>query len=284
MDVMTPYYEGFKGKIEVFDDYFISSGILEITRNEGIVKEIHIKELPIGEYIDSFEKFLYDKFHSSVQGFIHKIENYSGNNTPDIIIHCNTQLSDEEIHDKLNMSKKYSLKNMVLHDKNGKLCKFKDANSIIIEHSLVRFDFYEKRIEWKKENISKLLKEKSEQKRFIENVINESIDIKQKTEIVEEKLVELDFVKIQDKFSYLLGMKIQSLNEDKIEDLDKQIEKLRSELHDISNTTVIDLWNSDLDILEQEVDKYLNNLKENRNFEKKRKQTGSVQATKKNKK
>jgi inactivated superfamily I helicase len=80
-------------------------------------------------------------------------------------------------------------------------------------------------------------------------------------------------------------MKIQSLNEDKIEDLDKQIEKLRSELHDISNTTVIDLWNTDLDILEQEVDKYLNNLKENnRNFEKKRKQSGSVQATKKNKK
>lgn len=286
MDVMTPYYEGFKGKIELFDEYFISTGILEITRNEGIVKEIHIKELPIGEYIDSFEKFLYDKFHSSVQhGFIHKIENYSGNNTPDIIIHCNIQLSDEEIYTKLNMNKKSSLRNMVLHDKNGKLCKFKDANSILIEHSLVRFDFYEKRIEWKKENISKLLKEKSEQKRFIENVINESIDIKQKTEIVEEKLVELDFVQIQDKFSYLLGMKIQSLNEDKIEDLDKQIEKLRSELHDISNTTVIDLWNTDLDILEQEVDKYLNSLKENnRNFEKKRKQPGSVQATKKNKK
>ena len=273
LKTLIPYYQGFRGNIELNEDSFLVSGKIQVNRNpDDSVASILITELPINCYIEDFEKLIYDKlWHTEKDGFVSSFEDDSTNSTINITLKCpkETNLTDEYITKSLHIERKCSLKNMVLHDRNGRLKKYATPNDIIEEFIDIRLEYYEKRREWKLNKLKDELLVKEQQHMFIQCVIDKKIDITQTIETLEQEMETLQFVKRDDSYSYLLRMHIQSMTATKVKELQKEIEKIQNDIQIVESQTIYDMWEYDLNTFEEEYDKYINSL--NVGIEKKRK-------------
>jgi DNA topoisomerase-2 len=88
--------------------------------------------------------------------------------------------------------------------------------------------------------------------KFIKCVIAKQIVVfnKPKSEIL-TKIEEIGgFVKVDNTYDYLLDMKIHSLTEEKIKDLENKVKLMFTELEILKETTIESLWNLELKKLE----------------------------------
>jgi len=270
---MYPFYKGFKGEIKkITDKNYITKGLYELNNNKLI-----ITELPVGEWTDKYIRYLEDSILSEKTDIIIDFDNYSTEKEINIKI----TLSDDFIYDEKNFIQKegispfekklklvtnVSLTNIHAYNKNNIIQKYESPYQIMEEHYRVRCSLYTKR----KEYILKELKNKlcilENKIRFINEVIQKVIKVSEcskndllkqlfdskynlydsQTNIIEEVT---KFELVKNGYNYLINMPIYSMTLDKVEELNKELNKIKDEIDIVFNKDIKTTWNEELDEL-----------------------------------
>ena len=241
---LIPYYKGFKGTIQQENESrFITKGVYKETKNK-----IDITELPIGtwneDYIIFLEKLVED-------GTIKDYKDLSTDKNVNIQIVMNTTGASEDIEKTLKLTSTLSITNMNLFNEKEKLTHYTKAHEIIDDFILKRIGYYEVR----KLHIINVLEKDlillENKYKYIQQVLDGSIDLRKKTtDQINKVLEDLKFIKI-DGYNYLIKMTMDSVSIENVETLKKQYETKQKELELIKKTSIEETWMNELNDLEK---------------------------------
>ena len=166
--------------------------------------------------------------------------------------------TDYEFEKKMKLYLKFTTNNMNLFRNNGLHC-YKSPLEIIEDFFEERYKMYIKRREYLLKNLKYDLLKINSKLRFIIQLMNEEIIInKKKYEVIVKILEENNYPKFKrtndadddtkkEDYSYLLDMKIDSVSEEKIESLKREIAKLEMEIKTLTEMTIEEMWLRELD-------------------------------------
>ena len=84
--------------------------------------------------------------------------------------------------------------------------------------------------------------------RFLDLIIADKLIIyKKKKDILNKELEELEFMKVDTSYRYLLKMDLDSLTEETLEDLRLKMTKKMKEYNTIAQMSIKDMWLNDLE-------------------------------------
>ena len=268
---LVPWYKGFKGIIEKYNDKsYITRGKYDKISSS----EIRITELPIGMWTDKYIEFLnkitIERGEQSDKHFVKSFVDNSTESTIDIRIRFSTTIltkllvkpdSDNisHIEKMLKLTSKISISNMWLFNTQNIIHKYSSIYEIIDEWYNYRLDLYIKR----KAHLLKKLKKELDlikyKARFIKDIIEETLDIKNKSkQLVYDILEEREYPTLSSKldddehknYDYLLNMNFYKLTSEEIEKLNNEKEKKELEFTTLQETTEVKLWDSELNSFE----------------------------------
>jgi DNA topoisomerase-2 len=241
---LIPYYKGFKGIIEQENESrFITKGLYKQSKTT-----IDITELPIGtwneDYIIFLEKLVED-------GTIKDYKDLSTDKNVNIQIVSNLNIANDDIEKTLKLTSTLSITNMNLFNEKEKLTHYTKPHEIIDDFILKRIGYYEKRKQHIIEVLEKELVLLQNKYKYIQQVLDDSIDLRKKTtEQIYDLLEKKGFVKI-DGYNYLIKMTMDSVSIENVETLKKQYELKEKELTIIKKTTIEESWLNELNDLEK---------------------------------
>jgi DNA topoisomerase-2 len=254
-DKIIPWYRGFTGTIEESSQgKYVTTGICKHT-DDGVV----VTEIPIGMNIQDLQESL-DKLREEKKIKSHK--NYSSANKPYYVIQENPDVLICDTN-SLKLSSHIATTNMILFDSNGKIKKYNTVDEILVDFCKVRLKYYGLR----KARMIKEIKNKLEiatgRKRFVSEIMNDTIVLKRKKEDdVVRELEAAGYIKVDGGYSYLLNLQINSFTEEKIVSLENLIVKLDAELDGIQKTPEEQMWINDLDEFEAKYNSWVLTLDE----------------------
>jgi len=288
-----PYYEGFKGTIEKISECkFLIKGIYEKISTD----KIKVTELPVGFWTDDFKELLesliepgVDKDGKKKLSIIKDYDDMSKDTNVDFIITFNKgKLEEYEamtgengcngIHKLLKLSTTNTTTNMHLFDAEDKLRKYENISDIIDDYFEMRLSFFQKRKNYLIDTLEHEIKLLTNKANYIKENIDGTIDLRKKKK---EEIIQILEDKNYDKFEgdndykYLVKMPMDSVTEENIEKLFKEHESKKSELEIIKNTTIHQMWLSELENLKSLYLEY----KEDRERGQDKKQTKKVATT-----
>jgi DNA topoisomerase-2 len=158
-------------------------------------------------------------------------------------------ISKDEVVKKLKLTSSINTSNMHVFDEECKIRKVSCPEEIIYRFYKVRKSHFSKR---KRYLIEKLNSEYSilEAKiKFIRYVISEKIILfnRKKDNIVKQILtVDKDLLKIDNSWDYLLDLKILILTQEKISEMEEKMKTMTLQLETLKNTSVSEMWSSEL--------------------------------------
>ncbi|KAK9925946.1 hypothetical protein M0R45_023204 [Rubus argutus] len=165
---MIPSYRGFKGTIvnDPASDYtYIARGLIE----QVDATTLKIKELPIGKWMVDYEAFLELISQPNYKGKGPIIEAYT-NLGNDIDI-------QKGLVEKFRLTRRISIKNMHLHDRNGIIKKYDNPEQILKEFYGARLTYYDIRLAKKKTKLELENEILDNKIRFITLIGKKEIDI-----------------------------------------------------------------------------------------------------------
>lgn len=294
---IKPWYRGFKGKIyKNKQNSYTTEGIYEIIDENNI----KITELPIGTWISKYytwlETLIVDKKDAKKGQIIENIINNSTNNIIDFTVKLipgklQELIKNNEIVKKFKLTSKVHTSNMHLYNPNGTIQKYYTVDDIFNEYYQCRYKFYVKRKKYYQELIEHkldLLKYKIKFLKYIET--GKIIIIKNKkgvsTTIIEGKLKEYKFpemsisIDAKKSYDYLTNISIKYITPEHRKDLEDEYQKIFDELELYKNTSIEDIWLSEIDHFEKLYRKWLDELEVNEGS-KKKKRTRRTRKTKK---
>ena len=172
-----------------------------------------------------------------------------------------------------------------MFDENFKIRKFDSIKEIIDSFCKVRMKFYALRKESILKDILQKLKILKNKKRFVEEVMDETLVIKRKKQATIERELEeagYDQETTEKGYGYLLRMQVSSFTEEKIAELEAQILKRQQEHETLLATTERDLWLNDLEEFAKAYQTWFAEMEQaDKKREKKRAKTDSKEAKKK---
>lgn len=281
---IKPYYEGFKGDIieysEKKDDIvykkYLVKGKYEIVSHDTI----KITELPIGTWTEPYKEFLEtlmedkDKRGKKKKPIVKSYKDSCTDTNIEFMVKLHMgvlpNLVSKKIDDNITKLEKIfgltttkSTSNMYLFDENQKLKKYHNIYQIIDKYFPVRYKTYELR----KAHMIKVLEQEvkilSNKAKFILEQIVEPPTLvlrkKKKAEVIEMlKAKGYDVINDDNEYKYLRNMTIDSVEEENYEKLLKLKGEKETELNKIKETTIEDMWLSELKTLEKEYARYKN--------------------------
>lgn len=275
---LKPWYRGFTGEIGLIKnksgeiDGWYSRGILEKdTENKAWW---HIRELPIGVWTKPFEEWLIylmngtipegKKWKKNDVKYIKQIKDYCGANFVHFMIEPTKDfIPDIDIPSNMGMMKtKESLRNMMALDENNYPHKFNSPEEYLYIFCERRLEFYQKRKDYllKVWNID--LKKASNRYRFVKAVgVDKKLDLHVPDDELEKVLEGWKFDRVlsgkEESYDYLLSMQMRSMTQARLQELQKEVEKIKIQIDTLSKKSSKDLWNDDLDIFEKAYQKFL---------------------------
>jgi DNA topoisomerase-2 len=286
--VMHPHYNNFKGKIELKpgeNNVYITRGVYKVYANDN---KVVITELPIGKWTDDYIKFIQDNINLTKDhknNFITDYENHSTDTEIRIVL----KVTDEFIFDSehsppkndgltyvekmLKLTSNKSLTNIHLYNSKNQIQKYDTIYKIMDEHYASRYFLYQQR----KEYLLEILKNKiivlESKIKFINEIIDEIIIINKKTrkeiitQLYEKEYILLDdntirltsdikIEKVGTEYDYLIKMPLYSLSQDKIDELQKELEKNNTEYNILENKSVKDMWTEELNTLTEQLKRF----------------------------
>lgn len=273
MTGIKPWYCGFKGEILKLsaDTQYVSKGKYTILDSNTI----EITEIPIGISTEKYKEFLedniIDKSNPNKKQFIKTYKESCVDNLISFNVKLDKAKLDELEGDPLELEKAFKLidgsktsySNMHLYDSNIHIYKYAGPYDIIMEFYGLRLEYYEKRKVYQLgalKNELDLLKEKY---RFISMIIDNQIDVRGKTKISVESMLEANtFLKLantmgkETSFDYLVQMPIYSQTKEKLDELKEKLDKKQKEHDDLLGRDIKDIWRDELSQLSMEVAKY----------------------------
>jgi DNA topoisomerase-2 len=269
---LDPYFEGFTGKIIKIDkNKFLIKGNYTITKNI-----VHITELPIGiwtqDYIDYLATLLDNKKKTDKKtnqiNYISDFKDLSNDTLVDIQIHFYpnkiqellSQTIDENTNGLEKLLKLYNFHtttNMHLFDFNDKLKKYNSIQEIIEDYYIKRLELYNIRKTQQLDILKLELKILSNKAKFIQETLNDTIDLrKKKEEEINLLLSNKKYDKIDDKYDYLTKLPMDSVSSEKVSKLLKDKELKEKEVNILSNKSIENIWLEDLNHLKENYVKY----------------------------
>jgi DNA topoisomerase II len=292
--IFEPYFEGFKGSVEkIEENKYLIKGCYDIVGQN----QIRVTELPVGTWTDDYKQYLESLLESETKktsntttttkttkkksaedqcSYIKDYVDMSTDKLVDVLITfkngCLNKLLDDKLEYNCNALEKllklYTTRtttNMHLFDENEKLHKFNNPGEIIDKYMTVRRNIYVKR---KQVLLCKLKKEAKNLKnkiRFINENLNDVIDLRKKTK---QQVVDLlmnrnyDVIDDDNEFKYLVKMPMDMVTEENVISLTKETNKKIEEVELLEKTTEEMIWITELEELQKSYINYSNTRKE----------------------
>jgi DNA topoisomerase-2 len=297
---IEPFYKNFRGEIRrVGDSKYLLKGCYTILDD----KKVRITELPIGIWTDDYKIFLENLIEPPAGG--KDKDKDSATNAAPIVKEYNDMSTDTHVDITVTMAaniiKTYSEKaaeydctmlekvlglyatqsttNMNLFDANEKLIKYSNAEEIADSYSVTRLAFYGKRKDALIAALRKELMVLSNRARYITELLEDTIDLRRKTNkqlvelLKERKYDSMDAQSGDEKgedgsssssgqgqgqgYKYLLKLPMDSVSEENVKKLLNEKEKKEAELSELNSKTVEQMWLKDLEELEVEYNKFI---------------------------
>jgi len=270
-----PYYEGFTGQtIKLKEGKFMFKGKYEKVDTD----KIKVTELPVGYWTEDFKELLNElqndvkeKDKPASPPLVKDVfENYTDTTVEFLITFARGKVAELEASKGENgcnglekLLKLYTTStetNMHMFDAKDKLRKYDKVADIIDDYYVVRLDYYRLRKEYLIKEIEKLLVVLGNKVRYIEEVIQGSIDLrKKKKEEVTTLLTGKGYTVIEGdtEFKYLVKMTMDSVTEENVMKMQNEYRGKLEELDRLKTTTLEEMWLKELDALEKEYDIYL---------------------------
>jgi DNA topoisomerase-2 len=312
---MKPWYRGFTGMIEEKSEkQYINRGVVKIVDDTTV----EIRELPIETWTSDYKIYLEAliigstsnpspkaakaeaegkaKSTKSVKQAIQSFKEYHTDST--VRFELKMKKEDvsyykdhmDEFEDYLKLSGKINYSNMTLYDPQGHIKKYESTDDILKEFYMIRLAYYGKRKSYMLKYLKRLLDICASKVRFIEEIMNKSLDIMYKEDEVVEKMLEekgyprfgnekddLEYgAENPDKsYDYLLHMQIRTFTKSKLDALRKDHQEKDAEYKDLEAKSEIDLWKSDLNEFKVEYQKMMKEYEERYEEERNKKVIGS---------
>ena len=240
---LTPWFNGFTGSIErnAETGQVVITGKLEVVNSTTI----KVTELPIGTYLDQYKDRL-NKLEDS--GFIKDYEDRSTEEGFDFTItvpRSTTALSQEELYKKFGLISR-DTENFTVWNIDGTLKRFESAEDLIEVFVPWRLSVMEARRQHIIADLEEQVRFASEVIRFIKFYLANVNTFKNtgKKELI-ELLLDNKFVD----YERLLSMAIWSLTKDRIAELEKKLNDLKSELAKVKADTAVEMYKRELKAL-----------------------------------
>jgi DNA topoisomerase-2 len=155
--------------------------------------------------------------------------------------------------------------NMHAFDAKEKLKKYESAEEIVEDYYPVRYEFYEIR---KKNMIDVMTKELlllSNKARYIQELLDDTLDLrKKKKEVIIKILEDKNYDKIDDddEYKYLVKMPMDSVSEENVARIMIERDNKYEELEILKAKTVTQMWVEELDCLRQQYAEYIDSKTE----------------------
>jgi DNA topoisomerase-2 len=148
--------------------------------------------------------------------------------------------------------------NMNLFNSNDKLVKYNTISDIIEDYYLTRLGHYQLRKDNLIDKLEKELKILRNKSRYIQELLNDVIDLRRKSEVqVNEMLETRGYEIIEDNYNYLTHMKMSSVCDENVTNLNNKYAEKEQELLNLRNTTIENMWLSELQRLEVEYERHI---------------------------
>ena len=275
-----PYYEGFTGEIRrLAEKKYLVKGVYTKT----CADTIRITELPIGTWTMPYTTFLeeltdgsVDKAGKKIPPTIKDMTSLSTEVAVDITVvfpkgkleeleaHIDTATGINGVEKMLKLTTTISATNMHMFNAERKLHKYESVEEIIDEFYGVRLAIYGKRKAFMMEELRKKLVKLSNRARYIKCNLDGTVDLRRKSaQVIHDLLTSLKFDKIVDSssgsggdFKYLIKMPMDSVSEENVATILREVEQAKQELDTLTRTTIEHMWLTELSILDREYDLY----------------------------
>jgi DNA topoisomerase-2 len=196
----------------------------------------------------------------------------------------------EELEEYLKLHGKISYGNMTLYDSQGHLKKYESTDDILNEFYMVRLAYYGKRKQYMMKYLKRLLDICAAKVRFIEEIMNKSLDIMYKEdEVVEKMLEERNYPRFGNEkddleygennpdksYDYLLHMQIRTFTKSKLDALRKDYQEKSAEYKELEEKSEVDMWKDDLAAFKVEYMKMMAEYEERYEEERNKKVAGT---------
>ena len=255
---MTPWYKGFTG--EVTDKE--SKGKYRKISNT----KVEVTELPIQVWTEDFKTHL-DNYIDKHPKVLKDYESHYTETTVKFILHFHNAavldnlltMNGEEEHSnkfekefKMINTRAVNTNNMHLFDRNGVIKKYSDVTEIMREFYDVRLEYYKKRKDFKLDQFEKELVILDSRIKFIMHIIDGKLKVANaKKDDIIDHLEKNKFVKMNDKYDYLINMPVYNLTYEKKEELLKEYNDKNAQYESYKKKTIENLWTDDLNELEK---------------------------------
>ena len=267
---LVPYYEGFKGRIELVDkNKYLFSGNYEIIKDDTI----RVTELPIGFWTQDFKDHLETLMETTDKKGKKKkpiVKDYNDMSTDTLVDFTITLYKDmynkmiskmtypygtNELENKLKLITTKSTSNLHLFDSQQRMRKFEKVEDIVDEYFPVRMGYYQKRKDYMIAKLERDVMVLHNKARFIEEQCEDKLDLRRKKkEQVNMLLTQRKYDKIDgdDDYKYLVSMPMSSVMEENITKLRKERDDKMKELEILKNTSIETMWNNELENLKKQ--------------------------------
>jgi DNA topoisomerase-2 len=275
-EVLTPYFEGFKGKVEhIEDDKFRICGVYEITGKD----KLRITELPIGTWTDNYKNFLESLMVGGVNTFnkavgkkaergkkddapiLKEYKDMSTDVEVDLTLTFQTGILEplqekQKLESFLKLSTTQRTSNIYLFDENQQIKKYKTPNEVIDAYMPTRLSMYHKRKSHQIKELERIVKLLSNRARFIEEqclaVDDPNVLVLQRKSIqhVNQILEDREYDKIEGDYKYLTSMPMSSVMEENRQKLLREKREKEQELEKLSKKNVRRMWLEELEAFE----------------------------------
>uniref|UniRef100_A0A6C0DR97 DNA topoisomerase (ATP-hydrolyzing) n=1 Tax=viral metagenome TaxID=1070528 RepID=A0A6C0DR97_9ZZZZ len=263
----VPYYEGFAGSIrKIAESKFLIKGIYEKVGDD----KIRITELPVGTWTMPYISFLeslmdgttVDKSGKKIPPSIKDFTSICTEVSIDItVVFPKGRIQELELSNDANginglekllkLSTTVSTTNMHMFNSECKLHKYESVNEIIDDFYGVRLATYKKRKDYQVKDMEHKLVKLSNRARYIQETLAGTIDLRRKTAVDVNTLLEkMSFAKIDDDFKYLIKMPMDSVTQENVATIMKEKTETETELDILKKTTLEQMWLQELNVLE----------------------------------
>ena len=155
---------------------------------------------------------------------------------------------------KFKLSSNISLTNMYLFDENEKLKHYVSVYEIIEDFVETRLKYYNIRKEYQIKKMEEELKICSNKYKFICEILEDTIDLRKKksSEIV-QLLSDKGYDKQENSYNYLTKMPMDSLNEENVQKLMNEYERINEKLKELLEKTITQIYLEELSELKEVV-------------------------------
>ncbi|CAL1584231.1 unnamed protein product [Knipowitschia caucasica] len=287
---MLPSYKGFKGIIHELgqNQYLMSGEVSVIDKNT-----IEITELPVRTWTQAYKESVLEPMVQGTEktpALINDYKEYHTDTTVKFVVRMSEEkLAQAEaagLHKVFKLQSSLTCNSMVLFDHMGCLKRYDSVNEILKEFFELRLHYYKLRKDWQLGSLGAEASKLSNQARFVLEKIEGKLTIENKTKrelirMLVQKGFESDpvaaWTKAQEKFheedkdssdsdssvdsgsssgpnfNYILNMPLWCLSKEKVDELLKQRDLKRGELHELQKKSPEDLWKEDLAVFIEEL-------------------------------